>query len=137
MIRADRASDLAPWKPNDLAADPRIPGAVSVAAQSGKLPAAVLCLIGQQLANGVAREVAAQPDSLHLILDTTYRHCAANIVGPQACRQGVRASRSGSGRSRPVKEAVQNAGAELQGVGGYSLIDAVEHAHEVQVGRQA
>jgi hypothetical protein len=60
---------------NDLAADPRIPGTVSIAPQPGKFPATVLCVIGQQLANGVAREVAAQPDSLHLILDTTDCHC--------------------------------------------------------------
>jgi hypothetical protein len=62
-------------EPNDLATDPRIPCAVSIASQSGKFPAAILCVIGQQLSNGVARKVAAQSDSLHLILDTTYRHC--------------------------------------------------------------
>jgi hypothetical protein len=68
---AGPASVLAPGEPNDLATDPGIPGTVSVAPQSGKFPAAILCVIGQQLSNGVARKVAAQSDSLHLVLDTT------------------------------------------------------------------
>jgi hypothetical protein len=59
---------------NDLATNPRIPGAISIATQPGKFPAAILGVISQQLANGIAREVAAQPDTLHLVLDTTYGH---------------------------------------------------------------
>ena len=47
------------------------PGAISVTPYPGKLPAAILGVIGKQLANGVAREVPAQPDSLHLVLDST------------------------------------------------------------------
>jgi hypothetical protein len=66
---------LTPGESNDLPANPRIPATVSVAPQPGKFPAAVLCVISQELANGVAREVTAQTDSLHLILDTTHSHC--------------------------------------------------------------
>jgi hypothetical protein len=59
---------------DDLATDPCVAGAVTVAAEPGKLPAAVLGMIGQQLANGVTREVAAQPDPLYLVLDTSHGH---------------------------------------------------------------
>jgi hypothetical protein len=59
---------------DDLATDPCVARAVAVTAEPGKLPTAVLGLISQQLANGVTREVAAQPDPLHLILDTSNGH---------------------------------------------------------------
>ena len=124
-------------EPNDLAADPRIPRAVSVAPQPGKLPAAILRVIGQQLANGIARKVAAQPDSLHLGTRHDVPSLRANIVGAQAVGQVFAQRVRSPDASRLVKEAVQNAGAELQRIGGYPLVDAVEHAHEVQVGRQA
>ena len=60
--------------PNDLATDPGVAGAVSIAPEPGQLPTPVLGMISQQLANGVARKVAAQPDALHLVLNTTYGH---------------------------------------------------------------
>jgi hypothetical protein len=59
---------------DDLATDPGIAGAVTIAAEPGKLPAAVLGMIGQQLAHGVTREVAAQPNPLYLVLDTSHGH---------------------------------------------------------------
>jgi hypothetical protein len=36
-----------------------------------------------------------------------------------------------------IKEPVQDTGAELQRLGRDPLVDAVEHPHEVQVGRKA
>jgi hypothetical protein len=59
---------------DDLATDPCVTRAVTVTAEPGKLPTAILGLISQQLANGDTREVAAQPDPLHLILDTSNGH---------------------------------------------------------------
>jgi hypothetical protein len=59
---------------DDLATDPCVSGAVTVAADPGKLPAAVLGMIGQQLAHGVTREVAAQPNPLYLVLDVSHGH---------------------------------------------------------------
>jgi len=59
---------------NDLATDPCVSAAVMIATKPGKLPAAVLGMISKQLANGITREVPAQPDSLHLVLDLTHRH---------------------------------------------------------------
>lgn len=81
-------------------------------------------MLGEQLANGVAREVAPQPDQLHLVLDSTNRHRRPSIVCAHA-------------RSRPIEETIQDASAEFQRVGRYSLIDTVEHPHEVQLRRQA
>ena len=72
----------------------------------------------------MAREVAAQPDQLHLVLDSTNSHRRASIVCAQAC-------------SRPIKETIQDASAEFQRLGRYSFVDAVEHPHEVQLRRQA
>jgi hypothetical protein len=60
--------------PNDLATDPGIASAVSITTEPGQFPTPVLGVISQQLANGVARKVAAQPDALHLVLNTTYGH---------------------------------------------------------------
>ena len=68
-----RANDLRAHA-DDLATDPCVTRAVAVTAEPGKLPTAILGLISQQLANGDTREVAAQPDSLHLILDTSNGH---------------------------------------------------------------
>ena len=59
---------------NDLATDPCVSAAVMIATKPGKLPAAVLGMISQQLANGVTRKMAAQPDPLHLVFDTSNGH---------------------------------------------------------------
>jgi hypothetical protein len=45
--------------PNDLATDPGVAGAVSITAEPSELPTPVLGMISQQLANCVARKVAA------------------------------------------------------------------------------
>ena len=67
----DRATRLLP---DDLAADPDVAGAVAIAAQPGQLPAAVLGLFGQQLPDGTAGQVPAQPHPLDLILDASPTH---------------------------------------------------------------
>ena len=73
----------------------------------------------------------------------------SSLFANTACRQlaagqrmGVRSSflhslARDTRRSRHVKKSVQDAGAEFQRLGGYPLVDTVEHTDEVQVRGQA
>src|ERR1039458_944512 len=69
--------------------------------------------------------------------------CAHQVIRRESGPGGIwgwrdRAGGGGvfSGRSAAVEEAVQDAGAELEGGDRYALVHAVEHAGEVQISRK-